>query len=114
MGLYLRDNRDKAEYHLERAEYWQSEVDGFERWALRQVATQEEGRMQRGDGSRLDLDYLAGKWLENKHSYKAAIANRNAHQRQAEIYFLAAIAGARVTPWVRTDEGLKYVSLDPK
>lgn len=111
MALYLRDNRDKAEYHLERAEYWQNEVDRYERAALAKAQHQEEGRMARADGSKIEPEYLAGTLLENNFRYKAAVANRNAHQRQAEIYFLAAIAGARVTPWVRTDKGLGLVSL---
>lgn len=114
MGLYLRDNRDKAQFHLERSEYWQNEVDKFERAAVAKAQRQEEGRMARADGSKIDPEYLAGTLLENNFRYKAAVANRNAHQRQAEIYFLAAVAGAGVTPWVRTDKGLSYVSLDPE
>lgn len=96
----------KARWHLERAEYWQNQVDGFEKSALKRAAGQEEGRMQRKDGSRIDLDYMAGTLLKDDFRYHAAVANRNAHQRQAEIYSLAHMAGILDTPWHRGPDGL--------
>ena len=108
--MYLQDNRSKALFHLNRAEYWQSKVDGFERAALAKAQRQEEGRMARSDGSKIDPEYLAGTLLENNFRYKAAVANRNAHQRQAEIYALAAMAAVGETDWVRTEDGLVRVT----
>ena len=109
--MYLRDNRDKAAWHLERAEYWQNEADNFERAALAKAQRQEEGRMARDDGSKIDPEYVAGTLLSNNFRYKAAVANRNAHQRQAEIYALAAMAAVGPSDWVRTEDGLRHVPI---
>lgn len=111
--MIVYDLQGKIAWHLERAEYWQHEVDRFERAALAKAQRQEEGRMARADGSKIDPEYLAGTLLENNFRYKAAVANRNAHQRQVEIYGAAFTAGIRDTVWARTDEGLVRAPTQP-
>jgi hypothetical protein len=99
----------KARYHLERAEYWQSEVDTFEKQAEEKAVKQLDGRMKRNDGLEADPGYLAGALLRDHHGYKTAVGNRNSHQRQAEIYCLAQMAGIAGTSWTRTEDGLAQI-----
>jgi len=102
----MRDTFGKARYHLEKAEYWQSIAMGLENAAMAQAKQQLAGRMSRRDGLETDPGYVADSILRNRHDYKAACGNRNAHQRQAEIYMLAHMAGIGGTSWNRTESGL--------
>jgi hypothetical protein len=62
--------------------------------------------MSRKDGMESSIGYVADSLLKENHGYKAACGNRNSHQRQAEIYLLAHMAGIEATPWNRTARGL--------
>jgi hypothetical protein len=105
----MQDTFGKARYHLEKAELWQSVAMGLEDWAMATAERQLEGRMSRRDGLETDPGYVADSLLRDRHDYKAACGSRNAHQRQAEIYMLAHIAGIRGTSWDRTESGLVQV-----
>lgn len=96
----------KGHWHLERAEKWQAVVSRIEDEALYRAKAQVAGRMQRKDGLETDPGYVAGSLLRDNHEYATACGNRNSHQRQAEIYFLAHIAGVTATCWDRTERGL--------
>jgi hypothetical protein len=109
----MQDSRYKAGYHLERAEYWQSIVDRLERQADEEAQAQQQGRMSRSNGTVIPSGAMVGRRLENNFEYNTAVANRNAHQRQAEIYLLASIAQVRLTPWARTAQGLVRVDVEP-
>jgi hypothetical protein len=102
----MRDTFGKARYHLEKAEFWQSIAMRLEDAAMAKAEKQLEGRMSRRDGLETDPGYVADSILRDRHDYKAACGNRNAHQRQAEIYMLAHMAGIRSTSWNRTESSL--------
>lgn len=106
----MQSTHGKARYHLERAEYWQSIAGRYEAEADRVAAQQIKGRMSRKDGMESDVGYVADSLLKENHGYKAACGNRNSHQRQAEIYMLAVLAGIPGTPWDRTEQGLVEIT----
>lgn len=102
----MQDTYGKACYHLERAEYWQAQAGEHEAEALQKATQQVKGRMNRSNGMEIDPSYVADTLLRDHHGYAVACGNRNAHQRQAEIYMLAHLAGIGWTPWDRTVNGL--------
>jgi|EndMetStandDraft_3_1072993.scaffolds.fasta_scaffold237327_2 hypothetical protein len=107
----MQGTRDKAYYHLERAEFWQSRVSAMEDAAMVRAKMQLDGRMQRADGLETDPGYVADSILRDRNDYKAACGNRNSHQRQAEIYMMAYLCGIKRTPWARTAAGLVQVQV---
>lgn len=74
---------------LAKFERWQATAEELERAA---VATAQRMNRTRGDdGEELYVDYAAGKLLSNHYPYTQACNNRNAHQKRANLYGLAAI-----------------------
>lgn len=77
---------------------------------MRKAAEQEAGRMSRKDRSSLDVGFIAGTILTENFAYSDAVGNRNAHQRRAEIYLLAAAAGISETVGDLDERGKIHVS----
>lgn len=102
----MRTTQDKVRYHLERMEHWQVIAERYEAEAARKGLRVQKGRMSRADGLETDPDYAASVLLRDSFGYSTAVGNRNAHQRQVEIYALAHLVGVVDTPYDRTPNGL--------
>ena len=81
--------REKAMFHVKRAEHWQALVLAHEKEALIRAPLVVQGRHQRADAVLTD-EYVAKTLLRDHHGYNTAVANRNAHQAQANMYALLA------------------------
>lgn len=95
---------EKAQYHLRVAEEWQGRVEAFEAEAGDKAAVQQQGRMNRSDGSLVDLNFMAKRLLDTP-GYARACGNRDLHQRQATMYLAAHAAGAPPTYPLDTETG---------
>lgn len=84
--------RQKALFHVKRAEHWQSLVQAYEDEAMRKAPQVVQGRRQIA-GEVLKNDYVAKTLLQGHYGYAQACANRNAHQNQANMYALLAVLG---------------------
>ena len=81
--------RAKALFHVKRAEHWQALVLAHEKEAMIRAPLVVQGRHQREDAILTD-EYVAKTLLKDHHGYNTAVANRNAHQAQANMYALLA------------------------
>lgn len=85
--------------HLEAAERWQVEVDAKEQVAFVNAKKLLAEKRARSKGSREwyqsdDLVYYYAKLeLEKDYMYLRAVGNRDAHQKQAQLYGIAALVG---------------------
>lgn len=79
-------NREKMELHIRKAEAWQEQILSFETQALERAKTRDIGDQ--------DPYYVAKRALDDFFPYNRAVANRNAHQAQANMYGIAAIVDA--------------------
>lgn len=105
----MQSTQGKLLYHLERSEHWQTIVDNYETRALQKAETHQQGRMRRSSALEMDPSYVAGTLLQDHFGYNSAVSNRNSHQRQAEIYGIAFLAGISRTAYDRTENGLALV-----
>lgn len=80
--------RIKMAHHIGKAEEWQRHVDALESAALDLASRESEGAIH-------STNYRAAAKLRDNFEYKQAVANRNAHQAQANMYAVAAIAMAQ-------------------
>lgn len=83
---------DKAQHHLRKAEEWQGKAEAFEAEAAAKAAGQQQGRMARADNTTIDLNFMAKRLLDTP-GYTRACGIRDAHQKQAQMYIAAHIAG---------------------
>lgn len=100
----MQETLGKALYHLNKAEYWQQEVERLEAWAEGEARRRMPSRRRR-DGFELTVEYMVKVVLTDHFEYSAAIGNRNGHQQQANMYLLAHIARIEATDGDRGGDG---------
>lgn len=91
------ENWEKMRYHVKKAEEWQAQVLKMEDDALAEVQTRPNPTQQ----SHL---YMAARSLDDHFWYRRAVANRNSHQTQANMYGIAALLEAISFPQVVKEE----------
>lgn len=92
-------NREKMEFHIREAERWQEEIVQLEDHAL-------EEAKKKPNPTRQSHSYMAARSLDDHYWYRRAVANRNAHQAQANMYGIAAMVDAvSFPPKVIHDQG---------
>jgi hypothetical protein len=91
-------NRDKMIHHIERAEHWQERVKFLEDEAMARATKQcaQDGRGQKPE-------YVQKVLLKENFWYNQATSNRDSHQKQAQVYGIAALVDAIAFP--RVDRG---------
>jgi hypothetical protein len=111
----------KMWHHIKQAEKWQEEIDAMEAVAEVRAKRKMRNAYARSKMTEADLKnpaivlYYTKVELENDGVYKSAVANRNGHQAQAQMYGTAALVNQAVptTKNVQCDDANAGISHRP-